>query len=450
MREVWRLVSVAARADGSVVVTGETGTGKEVVARALHRLSPRRAGPFVAVNCAALPPTLLESELFGHEKGAFSGATARRRGRFELADGGTLFLDEVGDLPLGLQVKLLRVLQERRFERVGGSQTLAVDVRVVAATHRVLEDEVRDGRFRADLYYRINVLSVRVPALRERKADILPLFDHFVGCAAAREGRATPRADREARARLLRHDWPGNVRELQNAAERALMTATADIVGAEDLPTLSGVPAREPGVGAAMVGLTLAEVEREAIVATYAAVGTIRGTAEMLGVSERKIHYRLKEYRRAGVLPRGRGRPTVRAESPPASVAADRPRVLLAEDDDDLRGALVEFLEAAGYRVSAVRDGSALLEHLGRELPFEQRGAPADVIITDVRMPRVSGLQLLESVADSGYSTPIVVMSAFGDDELRDRAASLGAVAFLDKPIDTGKLRRVLGGVVAR
>jgi len=447
MRAVWRLVAVAAHSDSSVIVTGETGVGKEVVAQALHRFSPRRSGPFVAVNCAAIPETLLESELFGHEKGSFTGATSQRKGRFELANGGTLFLDEVGDLPFNLQVKLLRVLQEREFERVGGSSTISVDVRVISATHRNLEEEVRRGRFRADLYYRINVLSIHVPPLRSRRRDILPMFEHFIGKAAARERRTPPIASAAAQRRLLRHPWPGNVRELQNVAQHTLMMTAGTVILPADLPVRVSAPDQPDVPEASFVGKTLREIECEAILGTYEALGTIRGAAEVLGVSERKIHYRLKEYRQEGRIPSRTG-PQVQGADAPDLIMAAGPRVLLAEDDDELRWALAEFLEGSGYRVYAVRDGRALLEHLGAAMLFEKRDAPPDVIIADIRMPCLSGMQLLENVKGCGWATPVVVMSAFGDDDARKRAASLGAAAFLDKPIDTDHLQRILREVV--
>jgi DNA-binding NtrC family response regulator len=449
MRDVWRLVALASRSDASVIVSGETGVGKEIVARALHRFSQRRHGPFVAVNCAALPETLLESELFGHEKGAFTGATGQRKGRFELADGGTLFLDEVGDLPLSLQVKLLRVLQERRFERLGGARTISVNVRVISATHRDLEDEVRRGRFRADLYYRIRVLAIRVPPLQLRKEDVLPLWDHFLAQGAAQEGRSPPSTTMAARRRLLRHQWPGNVRELQNAAQHALMLVGAGSILPADLPELHAEPEPSDGAGS-LVGMTLRQIERTAILDTYAALGTVKGAAEALGVSERKLHYRLKQYREDGSTS-ARLRNVARRsadDEEEGDAPARGPQILLAEDDDELRWGLHDFLKCAGYTVVAVRDGRALLEYLGAAMLLDQRDAPPDAIITDIRMPVLTGLQLLQKVRDRGWETPVVVISAFGDEELRRRATSLGATAFLDKPIDTDALLRVLRQVV--
>jgi len=236
LREVLEVIGKVAPADSTVLVLGESGTGKELAARAIHRTSLRAAGPFVAINCAALTETLLESELFGHEKGAFTGAIALKKGKLEVAQGGTLFLDEVGDLAAALQAKLLRVLQEREFERVGGTRSLKADVRVVAATNQDLEAAVRERRFRQDLYYRLNVVSFRMPALRERREDIPLLASYFVSKYAPRVKRRVAGLSDAARAALLAYDWPGNVRELENAVERAVVLGSGDVVLPEDLP----------------------------------------------------------------------------------------------------------------------------------------------------------------------------------------------------------------------
>ncbi|MEK7879476.1 MAG: sigma-54 dependent transcriptional regulator, partial [candidate division NC10 bacterium] len=235
MQEVLSLVRRVAPSDATVLIRGESGTGKELIAKAIHYASPRAAGPLVRVNCAALPESLMESELFGHEKGAFTGAVATRKGRFELADGGTLFLDEIGDLPLHLQVKLLRALQEREIERVGSSRPITANVRVLAATHRDLEALVREGRFRDDLYYRINVVTVTLPPLRERRED-LPLFiEHFLRRFAEKNGKVIRGLTRDAREALLRYDYPGNVREMENLIERAVVLTRDEVIGPEDL-----------------------------------------------------------------------------------------------------------------------------------------------------------------------------------------------------------------------
>ncbi|MBI3270349.1 MAG: sigma-54-dependent Fis family transcriptional regulator [Planctomycetes bacterium] len=253
-REAFAFAARAARSAATVLLLGESGTGKEVVARELHRLSPRARGPLVAVNCAALTETLLESELFGHEKGAFTGAAARRIGRIEAAHRGTLFLDEVGDIPPSFQVKLLRVLQERAFERVGGNAPITVDTRVVAATNRDLKALVGEGKFREDLFYRLNVLSLRLPPLRERRADIRPLVVRFLEDSCREAHRAVPRVSEEAFGLLEAHAWPGNVRELKNVVERTVCLLDGEEIAAHDLPEeLRGAPgaagASEPADG---------------------------------------------------------------------------------------------------------------------------------------------------------------------------------------------------------
>jgi Nif-specific regulatory protein len=250
MAGVLKLARRAAGAGATVLLLGESGTGKEVVARAIHRWSPRAERPFVAVNCTALTPELLESELFGHERGAFTGAVAQKRGRFEMADGGTIFLDEIGDLAPGLQAALLRVLQEREFQRVGGTQDLRVDVRVIAATNVDLEAAVAAGRFRRDLFYRLNVVTVELPPLRERQADLPPLAEHFVQRFCRETGRAPLEISPDALACLRAHRWPGNVRELQNAIERAVVLAPGPRLELEDLPR----DVREPAAGAGGTG----------------------------------------------------------------------------------------------------------------------------------------------------------------------------------------------------
>jgi len=236
MKDIFQFLARAAPSDSTVLIDGESGTGKELVAKALHRNSARANKPFVAINCAAIPETLLEDDLFGHEKGAFTGAATQKKGRVEIADGGVLFLDEIGDLAPSLQVKLLRVLQEREFERVGGTHPIKVNIRLIAATNRDLEDAVKKGEFRQDLYYRLAVVSVTMPPLRERREDIPMLTRHFVQKHAMRcRVKARP-VSREAMAALVNYEWPGNVRELENAIERALVMGSSDMVLLEDLP----------------------------------------------------------------------------------------------------------------------------------------------------------------------------------------------------------------------
>jgi DNA-binding NtrC family response regulator len=280
-----------------VLITGESGTGKELVAAAIHQHSPRSSGPFVKLHCAALAETLLESELFGHERGSFTGAVARRDGRFQQADGGTLFLDEIGEISASTQVKLLRFLQDHEIERVGSNQTLKLDVRIVAATNRDLPARVRAGKFREDLYYRLNVVSIDVPPLRQRPSDIPLLAMHFLERFARAEAKPVTGFDDEALERLVRHPWPGNVRELENVIERAVVVAIGDRVRADELPPGIGARGTKPGDVPAVPGATLAELERWAILKTLEHTGgSTSKAAEILGISTRKIQYRLQEY----------------------------------------------------------------------------------------------------------------------------------------------------------
>jgi formate hydrogenlyase transcriptional activator len=291
LKRVLDTVEQVATTDATVLITGETGTGKELIARAIHRRSPRARGPLVKVNCAAIPGTLLASELFGHERGAFSGAVERRKGRFEQAHGGTLFLDEIGELPAEMQVLLLRVLQEREFERLGGTQTLHVDVRLVAATNRDLAEEVRAGRFRSDLYYRLNIFPVHVPALRERPEDIPPLVAHFAEKYGARFGRKISRIDRKTLDLLQSHSWPGNVRELENTVERAVILARNGVL-IMDSATLRS----QASEGQAEQQAT--SEERQAIEAALSSArGKISGedgAAKLMGIPASTLEFRIK------------------------------------------------------------------------------------------------------------------------------------------------------------
>ena len=300
--ELQALVEVVKRVSptkATVLVQGEAGTGKAHVAQAVHEASPRRDKPFASVNCAALSEALLESELFGHERGAFADADERRIGKFELANGGTLHLHEVWRLPAAVQVKLLRVLQSGDFERVGGRETVHVDVRVVAASQRDLAEEVRAGRFRDDLYYRLNVVSVSLPPLRQRKGDIPALVNHFIEVHAAAQGKEISGVTPGTLSALFAYDWPGNVRELSNVVERAVASCRGREITAEDLtPVLHGARLEESTASALIPGATLFEIEREAILRTLDQCGgSTARAAEVLGVSIRKIQYRLKEYR---------------------------------------------------------------------------------------------------------------------------------------------------------
>jgi DNA-binding NtrC family response regulator len=300
MQRVFEIIEQVAPSKATVLLTGESGTGKELVAAAIHERSSRARGPFVKLHCAALAESLLESELFGHERGAFTGAVARRDGRFSLADGGTLFLDEIGEISPSVQVKLLRFLQEHEFERVGGDQTIRVDVRVIAATNRNLAEEVARGRFREDLYYRLNVVNVELPPLRDRRADIPSLARFFLERFATENSKALEGFSPETVDLLLSHDWPGNVRELENAIERAVVMAPGPQIDPRHLP-----PAVRPSVKAAsslppVPGSTLAELEKYAILETLASVGgSTSKAADILGISVRTIQYRLHQYNAA-------------------------------------------------------------------------------------------------------------------------------------------------------
>jgi transcriptional regulator with GAF, ATPase, and Fis domain len=306
MQRVREEIAQVAPTDSTVLIQGETGTGKELVARALHEKSARRERPLIKINCAALPRELVESELFGHEKGAFTGAVQQRRGRFELADGGTLFLDEVGELPLEAQAKLLRVLQEREFERIGGARSLRVDVRVVAATNRDLGAEVGAGRFRADLYFRLNVFPIVLAPLRERRGDIPPLLRHFVERTARRLGRAVEGLSPRFVERAGSYDWPGNIRELENLVERALILSRGGILdGSELLPASSPRAERPAPAGDARPQVqangdgTLEEVERahirRALVDASWTIEGDRGAARRLGLNPSTLRGRMRK-----------------------------------------------------------------------------------------------------------------------------------------------------------
>ncbi|HTR50020.1 MAG TPA: sigma-54 dependent transcriptional regulator, partial [Kofleriaceae bacterium] len=299
LRGALQQVEVVAATDSTVLLLGESGTGKEVAARAIHAHGARATKPFMAINCAALSETLLESELFGHEKGAFTGATERKRGRLELADGGTFFLDEVGELKHELQAKLLRVLQERRFERVGGSRTLEVDVRWIAATNRDLRAMIDGGHFREDLYHRLAVFPIKLPPLRERRADLLPIARALLVRIAADLKRGVPKLTPAAEQRLLAASWRGNVRELANALERAAILADNDSIDAAHLWLDEPAPAATAHATAPAGGAVrpLVELEKDAILHALEVVGgNRRKAAELLGIGERTLYDKLKKY----------------------------------------------------------------------------------------------------------------------------------------------------------
>ena len=295
-RRMLTLIEQIADSSATILIQGESGAGKELVARTIHERSGRRAGPFVAVNCAALPETLLESELFGYEKGAFTGAAGRKEGRFELANGGTLFLDEVADLSLVTQPKILRVLQEGEFERLGGTRTLQVDVRIVTATNQDLAEMVKEKRFREDLYYRLNVITVRVPPLRERHEDIRVLAQHYLRVYSAKNGRKLDGFSNEALERLESYAWPGNVRELENLIERTVLLARKDRIDAEDLPEeVAGVKRPPRDAILELVGTPLAEIEQRLLDETLRITGGNKTqAAKLLGIDVRTVARKLE------------------------------------------------------------------------------------------------------------------------------------------------------------
>jgi two-component system response regulator HydG len=299
MKFMMETLAMVAPTDATVLIMGESGTGKEVVANAIHHNSPRAQQPFIKVSCAALPETLLESELFGHEKGAFTGAVSRRKGRFELSHRGTIFLDEIAEMSLATQTKLLRVLQERSFEPLGSSRTIRVDIRVITATNRELAAQVREGRFREDLFYRLNVVPLTVPPLRERKEDIPLLANHFLALFREKNSKPIKAISGKALDLLLRYEWPGNIRELENCIERAVIMARGEVVVPADLPPQIQMLSREEGPMEFVIpsGISLGEMERAVIVKTLAETGGNRTrTAEILGINRRTLQNKLKQY----------------------------------------------------------------------------------------------------------------------------------------------------------
>ena len=296
MQKIFEIVRKAAGSKASVLITGESGVGKELIANALHNLSPRRDNSLIKVHCAALSENLLESELFGHEKGAFTGATSLKRGRFELANGGTIFLDEIGEIDQNVQIKILRVLQDKRFERVGGEETLEVDVRVIAATNRDLEAEIAAGRFREDLYYRLNVVHIHVPPLRDRRDDIPLLITAFLQEFAKENGKTIEGIDSRSRSALYKFDWPGNIRQLRNCLESAVVMSSGPIIKLEDLPpSIAG--SSQADIIEVPAGIPMAEAEKMLILQNLAInKGNKTKTADILGIGRKTLHRKLDEY----------------------------------------------------------------------------------------------------------------------------------------------------------
>ena len=297
MKDVYRLIEQVSGSNATVLLRGESGTGKDLVAHAIHYKSLRADKPFVKVNCTALPDTLLESELFGHEKGAFTGAAERKPGRFERAHGGTIFLDEIGDFSLNLQIKLLRVIQFKEFERVGGMETIKTNVRIVVATHKNLEEQIKEGLFREDLYYRINVFPIYMPPLRERKDDIMLLADHFLEKIAAENNKDISRISTPAIEMLTRYHWPGNIRELENCIERAVLLCNDEVIRSEHLPPSLQIAKKDGTTARRSLTEIIENKERELIVDSLKKFdGKQRKAAAELGVSERILGYKIKKY----------------------------------------------------------------------------------------------------------------------------------------------------------
>ena len=300
MEEVLSIAARAADSKATVLITGESGTGKEVLAKAIHFVSSRKDKPFIAVNIPALPETLLESELFGHEKGAFTGADKSKKGRFELADNGTIFLDEIGDIPLNLQVKLLRVLQEHQIERLGSTETVKIDVRIIAATHQNLEQKIKDGTFREDLFYRLNIVSLHIPPLRERKEDIIPLIDYFVDKYVKENSKEKLSLSKEAVDNLLKYNFPGNVRELENVIERAVVLSRNDVITLNDLPNAVKGFKAEKEIIVQEEGTLIEQVEALEKKMIYDALIKASGNQSLagriLGLTERNLRYKMQKY----------------------------------------------------------------------------------------------------------------------------------------------------------
>jgi DNA-binding NtrC family response regulator len=296
MKELMDTIAQVSSSKASVLVTGESGVGKELVADAIHQLSPRRNGPFIKVHCAALTESLLESELFGHEKGAFTGAVSTKKGRFELANGGTIFLDEIGEINLSTQIKILRVLQERQFERVGGEKTITVDVRVVTATNKDLQQEIEKGNFREDLFYRLNVVHLTVPTLKERKDDLPLLMTSFLDQINEENGKNVKGFTEAAKYALFSYDWPGNIRELRNCVEAAVVLTRNELIDVEDLPLQVRKLGENPSI-TVDIGTTLAESEKKLILGTLSAVnGNKTRAAEILKIGRKTLHRKMEEY----------------------------------------------------------------------------------------------------------------------------------------------------------
>jgi len=448
MEKVLDVVSRIAPTDATVLITGESGTGKELVARAIHEQSARDDGPFIAINCAAVPATLLESELFGHAKGAFTDAKNSRRGLFLEAQGGTLFLDEIGEMPLEMQVKLLRALQERTVRAVGGQTEQAFDARVIAATNRSLEKEVQDKRFREDLYYRINVCSVLVPPLREREGDVPVLAHAFVERFATKHGKAIKGIAAPAMAKLVQYQWPGNVRELENGMERAVAMAQFDQLMLDDLP--ERVRAFRPSQASSLLPATVAElVSLDTFEQRYIlhVLGMVKGNkskaARILGCDRRTLYRKLEQVQNADsgeaeVVSNGKSAPS----SPPPGTRSSTPpvlavngngdggrRILVVDDDEDNLELVQILLRARGYEVQTATGVAEAM-----------RARNVDAVLTDLNLGDGSGADLVGRFGNA----PVMVMTGTVEEQ-----TSMGFDAWLTKPVSLERLTSTLTTILA-
>lgn len=432
MRKLVDLARRIAKVDSTVLITGESGTGKERIARLVHEASPRAEGPFIAVNCGAITETLLESELFGHVRGAFTGAAQDRPGLFEAASGGTLLLDEIGEVSPATQVKLLRTLQEREVRRVGENRSRPVDVRVIAATNRDLAACIIAGGFRKDLYYRLNVVELHVPALRDRREDILPLAHVLLAEAGLRLKRPMSGLSPRAADQLLRYDWPGNVRELENAMERAVAIAPVGRTEIDDLPDdvrrAIPPPPSNPPV------MELEDVEKEYILAALEAnLGNQTRTAGQLGIGTATLYRKLKKY---GALRGGRNRkiPAAGPAHPPVRASRGRIRVVLADDHRVVRQGLVALLrgEPDIEVVGEAADGAEAVD--------QARALCPDVMILDVSMPGQNGLAAARTISEDVPEVRVIGLSMYDEADLARAMREAGAVGFVSKGGPPGAL----------
>ena len=422
IRLMFQKLKIVAPTDSTVLIQGETGTGKELVGEAIHHLSSRQKRPFIKVNCSAIPATLVESELFGHEKGAFTGAISQRIGRFEMAHNGTLFLDEIGDIPLELQPKLLRVLQEQEFERIGSSHTIRVNVRVIAATNRDLSKMVEEKQFRSDLYYRLNVFPLILPPLRERGEDILLLAQYFVNRFAQRMNKridVIPEAVKEA---FLHYSWPGNVRELQNVIERAVILTQRNVLSVS-LSELSG----------SVVSTThnkrrLIEVERDHILKVLQEANWVisgpNGAAVRLGMKRTTLYTKMEKL---GINRRG--------------FKTDE-TVFVVDDDESTREGLKSLLKSAGFNVQTFTSAQDFLKH--------HQSISHGCLILDIMLPGLSGLDLQQQLALLGVKIPIIFITGYPSIPMTVQAMKAGAVEFLTKPFGDDALLTAVQQAIER